>query len=262
ALPVGFGSNVPGIPPDFQYAGSKYAPLPNSSLSADYGLYDNDDEDWHDTLFDSASPRRIPGFLIFMVIICIAVFLLCGRDRRSRIYRKLIFPFHNNRGGATNRKRKLFGGSKLPFFNTHSGPTYERVLEDGSRAPNDFELGPVDGDHSDDNDHSDSSEDSRAGRSSGWATPRLKFNGFENSSGAYFDNVVSQGVGLGLTPASNSNAMDRSGLVVRTESRERLGPLGASVGMCGLGSAVGGRRSRAGSPVRFKSPLMTPLAED
>lgn len=260
ALPVGFGSNVPGIPPDFQYAGSKFTPSPNSSSSADDALYDNDDEDWHDTLFDSASPRRIPGFLIFLIIICIAVFLLCGRDRRSRIYRKFTSPFHNNRGGPTNRKRKLFGGTKLPFFNTLSG--YERVLEDGSSAPNDFELelGPVNADHSDDNDHSDSSEGSRAGRSSGWATPRVKINGFGNE---YFDNVVSQGVGLGLTtPAISSNAMDRSGLVVRTESRERLGPLGAGVGAAGLGGAVGGRRSRAGSPVRFKSPLMSPLAED
>ena len=262
SLPVGFGSNVPGIPPDFQYAGSRFAPSPNASSSADDATDDDGGDDWHDTLFDSAPSRRIPGFLIFLIIICIAVFLLCGRDRRTRIYRKFVSPFRSNRGGATNRKRKLFNG-KLPFFSTQSGPNYERVLEDGSSAHHDFELGTVDADNSDDNEHSDSSEGSRAGRTSGWATPRVKINGFDNGSGGYFDNIVSQGVGLGLTtPGLSANAMDRSGLVVRTDSRERLGPLGTGVGVGGVAGAVGGRRSRAGSPIRFKSPLMTPLAED
>jgi len=259
--PVGFGSNVPGIPPDFQYAGSRYAPAPNASSNAD----DDNGDDWHDTLFDSTPSRRIPGFLIFMIIVCIAVFLLCGRDRRTRLYRKLTSPFHptRTRGGATNRKRRLFHG-KLPFFTTHSGPVYERVLEDGSAASSsalhDFELGAVDADPADENDHSDSSEGSHAGRTSGWATPRVKINGFEKGYAGYSDNVLSQGVGLGLTaPGMSSNAMDRSGLVVRTESRERWGPLGGGSGVAG---GVGGRRSRTGSPVRFKSPLMTPLAED
>lgn len=286
SLPVGFGSNVRGIPPDFQYAGSKYAPAPNTSSSTN----DNDTgDDWHDTLFDSTPSRRIPGFLIFMIIIGIALFLLCGRDRRTRLYRKLasLHPFHPTRTrlGPSNhhRKRKLFTPT-LPFFSTttstHPGPVYERLLEAGSAAGSssalhNFELAPVlDPDPSDDTDHSDSSDGSRAGRSSGWATPRLKINGFDKGhghghghgllGGGYFDNVVSQGVGLGLSAPGgmSSNAMDRSGLVVRTESRERLGPAGIGIGSVGSGGGVGGRRSRAGSPVRFKSPLMSPLAED
>ncbi len=48
---------------------------------------------------------------------------------------------------------------------------------------------------------------------------------------------------------------DRAGLVVRTESRERL-QAGPNLQMLGAG-----RRSRAGSPTRMKSPLMTPLEE-
>ena len=72
-------------------------------------------------------------------------------------------------------------------------------------------------------------------------------------SNAYFNNSpeIGQSVGLGLS--HNVGAFDRSGLVVRTESRERLGP---NLQMLGAG-----RRSRAGSPTRMKSPLMTPLEE-
>jgi hypothetical protein len=99
---------------------------------------------------------------------------------------------------------------------------------------------------SDDNEYSDSSEGSRVGRASGLATPRMNVVNFDAGNNTYFDVQPVQGVGLGLSAHS---AMDRSGLVVRTESRERLQMLGA------------GRRSRTGSPTRMKSPLMTPLEE-
>ena len=236
-LPVGFGSNVPGVPSDFQYAGMKYAPLPDAALEDDFaGEVADEVVEWQETLFDSDSPRRIPGFILFLVIVCIAVFLLCGRDRRSRIYRKLSGVLGRSGG---KRKRffsgKLFGGS---------GGTYERVLESGEAA-NEFELGEADSE----NDNSDSSDGTRVGRSSGWATPRLKV-GFEQNPGSYFDHIPPQGVGLGLgPPLILGNAMDRSGLVVRTDSRERLTP----------GPINTGKRSRTGSPSRMKSPLMTPL---
>ena len=81
-------------------------------------------------------------------------------------------------------------------------------------------------------------------------TPKVNVSAFESNN--YFDgSPVQAGIGLGLN--NFPNAMDRSGLVVRTESRERLGP---SLQMLGAG-----RRSRAGSPTRMKSPLMTPLEE-
>ncbi|KAI9732123.1 MAG: Golgi apyrase [Cirrosporium novae-zelandiae] len=223
SLPVGFGSNVPGIPEDFQYAGGRYRPLPNTSYTDD--LYSDDDgEDWHTALFDTDSPRRIPGFLIFMLIVCIAVFLLCGKGRRIRIYRKLgINP------PSSSKRRRFFTG-KL-FSNGSSATSYEH-LEAGP-DPSEFELGDVE------SDHSNSSEETRAGRTSGLATPH--FNLEKPVGGSYFDYPPP-------TP------MDRSGLVVRTESRERLlSP--------GLGPS-GGKRSRAGSPTRHKSPLMTPLEED
>ncbi len=95
-----------------------------------------------------------------------------------------------------------------------------------------FELGDVD---TDDNEHSDSSEGSRFGRSSGLATPNVTVEMFD--------------------PAMSGSALDRSGLVVRTESRERLVP-------ANLQMLNAGRRSRASSPTRMKSPLMSPLQED
>ncbi|KAI9821794.1 MAG: Golgi apyrase [Pycnora praestabilis] len=237
-LPVGFGSNGPGVPSDFQFAGSALSSSPEVPTIVD----DNDDGNWHKVLFDSDSPRRIPGFIFVLLIICIAVFLLCGRDRRTRIYRRLRSVFGRSR--TSSRRRKFFSGKLLRDGN--SG-IYERVLEDGD-APEDFELGEVDSE----NDHSDSSGASRAARSSGWATPRVKVV-HEHGSSDYFDTALTQGIGLGLNAShSAANAMDRSGLVVRTESRERLV----------LDRPGSGRRSRTGSPNRHhKSPLMAPPEE-
>ncbi|KAI9841449.1 MAG: Golgi apyrase [Thelocarpon superellum] len=238
SLPVGFGSNVAGIPQDFQYAGSKDAPILDLGDSID----DDDQLDWHDTLLKSDSPRRVPGLVLFLLILFIAGFLWCGRDRRTRWYRWIGGAF----GRAPGAKRRRFvPGGKL-FGLGGGGRSYERVMESGEAA-NDFELGDVDSDLED----SDSSNGSRNGRASGWASPRTK-PGFEPTPG-YFDHIVSPSVvvspnsPLGLElPPSIGNAMDRSGLVVRTESRERLGSLGSE------------RRSRATSPTRQKSPL-TPI---
>ena len=234
SLPVGFGSNVPGIPPDFQYAGSKYtSPLADTNPDAKA-----DSEDWHDALFSNSSPRRIPGFLLFLLILSIAIFLLLGRDRRSRLYLKLASLFHSKHTGTNrppSKRRNIFAG-KLPFFPSRSGPgalgTYERVLEVGGAE---FELAEVDSD----NDPSDSSSGSyHAGRTSGWATPRVNVGPYEHGAGSdFFDNAsMGSGVGLGLGPIGN--AMDRSGLLARTESKERL-------------TLVPGKRSRAGSPSKY-----------
>ncbi|OCK78857.1 hypothetical protein K432DRAFT_383558 [Lepidopterella palustris CBS 459.81] len=221
ALAVGFGSNEPGIPSDFQYAGGKYIPL------------SGDDKD---TLFED-SPRRIPGLLIFLLIVCVALFILCGRDRRKTVRHKVRHMF--SRGSGPLKHRRGFGGK---LFGLGTSPSYERVLESGEGADN-FELGEVDSD----NEQSDSSEGSRVGRTSGWATPQIKA-GFEPAAPAYFDNPVTQGAGLGLSPPSVfNNPMGRGGLMARTDSRERL--------------AGSGHRSRTGSPSRMRSPMMTPLKE-
>ena len=144
------------------------------------------------------------------------------------------------RGSGSLKRRHGFRGR---LFGLSNSPTYERVLESGENA-NEFELGEVDSD----NDHSDSSEGSRVGRTSGWATPQIKA-GFDHGPSNYFDNnLVTQGAGLGLGPPSVfSNAIERGGLIARTDSKERM-----------VGS---GHRSRASSPTRMRSPMMTPLKE-
>ncbi|KAJ5599746.1 hypothetical protein N7450_000813 [Penicillium hetheringtonii] len=243
ALPVGFGSNIPGVPEDFQY--------PSVALLPDSDSFHS--EHWHDALFDGDSPRRIPGFLLFLFIVVLASFFLCGRSRRLRIYHRV-----NNilrRGGPSHpnhpKKRKPFGGI-LPFLNRNS-TSYERVLEEGAEE---FDLGATDSDGSD----ADGGRPSDAGsaslrppkRASSWGsgnnTPSLKYT---------FDNSSSGTIGLGISGGSGV-AMDRAGLVVRTESRDHLAPIA-------LGPTTNGRRSRAGSPTRShhqKSPSMTPLADE
>lgn len=255
--PVGFGSNIPnGIPPDFQYADFLHSTPQNASTVREPPS-DSNKEDWHDTLFSGQTPRRIPGFLLFILILCFAFYLLCGRDRRTRLFRKVFRPSTSH---THNRKRRFFPHLKVPFFrssNSSSGGAYERVLEDGALADQ-FELGRVadtadnDSDLDVENENSDDSAGSWTVKSSGWATPRIVGgnNGAAGVIGAgvggggegYFDQHGGKGIGLGI---SNNNPMGRSGLVGRTESRERLVTMGGEVGM--------GRKSRRGSPTRGKS---------
>ncbi|KAH6663117.1 nucleoside phosphatase family-domain-containing protein [Halenospora varia] len=243
AGPVGFGSNVVGIPVDFQEAGSNSNPVPIGE----------EDESWSEAaedLAEKAHSRSTPGFLLFMLILIFIGYMFRKRERRMRFYRGVSTTFRRGRRPGSPRKggRGFFGAGKL--FGGRSSANYERVLEDGEAA-GEFELGDVD---SDENENSDSSESSRLGRASGLATPRMNVMNFDNGSSTYFDpNAGTPGIGLGLNGMPMHNAMDRSGLVVRTESRERLAP---SLQMLGAG-----RRSRAGSPTRMKSPLMTPLEE-
>lgn len=252
--PVGFGSNTPSIPPDFQYAGSPTSTFPTNISTSPNIEPDTNGDHWHDTLFRGSSPRRIPGFLLFLLILCVATFLLCGRDRRQRLYRK--FRSFPRSSSSPRRKRNLLAG-KIPFLRPSSSGagSYERVLEDGT-AHTDFELGSLD-DDSDDNEASDSSG---ASKTSGWATPRVQVQGLDTPSmtfsggGEYFGSrpgsstgQLGQGIGLGI----GLNPMSRSGLVGRTESKDWL------VGMVGVGDGGGGKRSRRGSPSRRgKSPGM------
>ncbi|KAE8159369.1 nucleoside phosphatase family-domain-containing protein [Aspergillus tamarii] len=239
-LPVGFGSNVAGVPNDFQYPSTELLPNPEGLHGAN----------WHDALLNARSSRRVPGLVLFLLIMIMMIFFLCGRSRRSRMFHKI----NNLFGGRTHpsypKKRKFFGG-KLPFFGPRS-PSYERVLEDGA---NEFDLGGIVSGRSslDVNRLSDNESASflPPKRASSWGspTPSLKF-GLDNSSTGT--------IGLGITAGSGINTMDRTGLVVRTESRDHLAPIA-------LGPTSNGRRSRAGSPSRshpHRSPIMTPLSHD
>ncbi|KAF2009953.1 putative nucleoside diphosphatase [Aaosphaeria arxii CBS 175.79] len=213
-LAVGFGSNEDGIPENFQYPGGAYLPYPDTD--DDHLLADNS--------------RRIPGLIIFVLIIFVIIFTACGRERRQSAGKKLgqLFGRGSGRHGSSRRRRglagKLFGSS---------APSYERVLESGEGA-DDFELGSVDSNS--DHEQSDSSDGSRLGRTSGWATPQIKATqATPGTPGVDSDNIVSQGGNLGLGPPAYANAIDRGGLMSRTESRERLA------------------RSRPSSPGRLRS---------
>ncbi|KFY38834.1 hypothetical protein V494_04191 [Pseudogymnoascus sp. VKM F-4513 (FW-928)] len=239
-LPVGFGANVPsGISDDFQRAGSSYSPWKGG----------DDDDDWDDKILDKASKPSI-GLFIMVFILGFLFYIFRKKERRSRVYGKISSAIRRSR--TKKGGRSFFNTSKL--FGRKSG-YYERVLEEGDGV-NDFELTEVDSDDS--NEASDGSEGSSGARASGLATPKL--NVVNYGDGNFFSPVGTHGFhadGSHHTLSSNHllpNAMDRSGLVVRTESRERLAPSLTSVGS-------GRSRSRAGSPTR-KSPIMSPVDED
>ena len=250
ALPVGFGSNIVGIPSDFQYAGG-HPPL-RTNITHDHDPHASNDEveGWRDTLFEGNDQRRLPGFFLFMAIVWIAVFLLCGKDRRTRIYLKLLSLSPFSRTRRPGRRKGLFA-SKSSYLTPRpqNAGQRDRLLDDGIPS-DDLELGTLD-DLIVDDEHSDSSAGScNTGKSSGWATPSIRPpNDLPNTRGEYSDSIVAQGVGLGLGPV---NVMGRSGLFVRTESRERLNG----------GGMVEGRKSRRGSPTRFKTPMMGVGEED
>ncbi|KAI8942487.1 hypothetical protein NX059_000553 [Plenodomus lindquistii] len=220
ALAVGFGSNVAGIPADFQYPGG--TPL----------AYESDDN-WHRLFVEN--PQRVPAFFIMIFMIIFIFCLILGKERRASVMKFFVNLLPKKQGkDPLHRRRRI---SPLKMFGLGGGassnPTYERVdLEDGT-ATNEFELQEAYVDSSDDNELSDSSDGSKLGRTSGWATPQIQK---EAAGGAYFGgggDVLTQGVGLGLGPQS---AFNRAGLMARTESSERI-------------------RSRASSPKRGKGGL-------
>ncbi|KAH8705446.1 putative nucleoside diphosphatase [Talaromyces proteolyticus] len=234
ALPVGIGSNEPGIPPDFQYPSVELVPGPGPLVE--------ESDSWHESLFGGESPRRIPGVLLFLLIVIIVLFFLCGRNRRLRMYHRLRTLF--KRGDSSRSRRRLLG-PKLPFIG-RSSAAYERVLEDGGP---DFELSGVDTDSDDDVQNrstyspSQSKRHSLKGSTTGLSSqaPPFKFE---------LGNISSTSIGLGIAP---SNALDRQGLVIRTESREHLVP-----------TATTGSRSRTVSPTRSyrKSPMLRPVSDE
>ncbi|RAL12866.1 putative nucleoside diphosphatase (Ynd1) [Aspergillus homomorphus CBS 101889] len=244
ALPVGFGSNVAGVPSDFQYPSAELLPDPEGTHNGS----------WRDAMLEGSSSRRVPGLILFLLILVVAAFFLCGRSRRLKLYHKV----HNFFGGGgpsrpSYPKKRRFLGGKLPFFGPRS-PTYERVLEDGAVA---YDLGETASSRSSFDggrpSEADSSKFPAPKRASSWGsgsnTPTFKY---------ALDNSSSVTIGLGITPSPGVSAMDRHGLVVRTESRDHLAPVA-------LGPTTNGRRSRAGSPSRShpnKSPVMTPLTDE
>ncbi|KAK4042805.1 nucleoside phosphatase family-domain-containing protein [Parachaetomium inaequale] len=241
--PVGFGSNVDGTPHDFQFAGSSWKPMGNQTS--------DDDDDWGldaEDILDKAKVKSTTGFFAFVALLLLFLYFFRKRDRRMRLYsrvnsvlRRPRRPGHkgSSAGGLSGLATKLFGGGRR----SSSGGAYERVMEEGQA--NQFELGDVESD--DANEYSDSSDSSKSAASS--SSRRLGL-----SSGLATPQVVDHHYHHGLASPTVS-ALDRSGLVVRTDSRERLA-LPPHLALSGVG-----RRSRAGSPTRMKSPLISPLQE-
>ncbi|KAK4662911.1 Golgi apyrase [Podospora pseudopauciseta] len=259
--PVGFGGNVvsgKAVPDDFQFAGSSWRPVGGDNGKHHNGTVGGDDDDWDldaEDILDRARTRGGQmGFWVFLGLVGLVMWWFRKRERRMRVYSRVRgltrrrrshtgkYVPGGNRSPLTKLTTKLFGGR------SSSGGGYERVMEEGELDR--FELGDVasssgSGEYSDEDSSSDHSRGSKAGsqfgRSSGLATPTATSGG--GLGGGYgFETVTTVGGGM--------SALNRSGLVVRTDSRERLSlPLSGGVG------GVTGRRSRAGSPTRMKSPL-------
>lgn len=177
------------------------------------GREDDDDDDDDDSILKPS--HSTSGLFFFIILLIVIGYLLRKPDRRRRIMssiRGYRKPGNGKRYRSLSFMDRIFG---------RNAPSYDRVMEEGD-AP-EFELGDME---SEDNEQSDSSESSRHGQ----VAPRFNIDRADD-----------------MKPPS---AIDRAGMVVRTESCERLGPSPQMLNA--------GRRSRAGSPTR-KSPLMTPI---
>jgi Golgi apyrase len=199
ALAVGFGSNEPGIPTDFQFPGGTFHHYESES-------------NWHRLFIEN--PRRIPAFFLMMFIFGFIIAIIIGKERRASVRKFVMKPFTPKQGkDPLHRRRNQSFAAKL--FNFGRSQDYERVDLENPDATNDFELADIDSD----NEHSDSSDGSRFGRTSGWATPSTKTDSAGYFGSAANGDMLSQGVGLGLGPP---NALARGGLLSRTDSRERM----------------------------------------
>ncbi|KAL9109542.1 MAG: hypothetical protein Q9227_005878 [Pyrenula ochraceoflavens] len=184
SLPVGFGANQAGIPQDFQYPGGSkstsissnaseiFIPEPEPEPEPDS---DSLSDQIKDSLFDADSPRRIPGFILFLFMVSIVLFFLLGRERRSRLYQKL--PL------VSASKRRNLGGPKIPFL-FRTSPSYDRLMEGGQLPSADqFELDDID------------SESSTSSPSSSMRRTHLSRGAFGASASASNVNLIAQNGG-------------------------------------------------------------------
>ncbi|KKA28317.1 hypothetical protein TD95_003022 [Thielaviopsis punctulata] len=197
ALPVGFGSNEPGVPKDFEHAGSSELASGDDSLAV------------------SPPSQSFSSMLLFFIAVAALAYVLRKRDRRAQVF-ALVKGFWHNKRPSSPRKNDIPGLGFMRSLFRRNSASYERVLEEG--GADEFELADTDGN---DSDVSSGSMTRRVA-----SMPRI--------------NVTNQA-------GSPVSKIDRSGLVVRTESREQL----ALPQMLNAG-----RRSRTGSPTRNKSPLV------
>ena len=277
-LPVGFGTNVakPGEEVHFEEAGGQ-PDLPPPPFPSAPALPDDTDTDtdadtddeggsWHSNLLNTSHlPRRTPGILMFLLIVVLAGLLLCGRERRANLFRKITRTFKrrsNSSPTGSPRYRRGPGASrltsKLPFGLGGSGKDargkYESVMEEGDMPhPGDFELGAMSSGSSDGGSIDNDSMRNAAGAAGRSDRRHHRGGGQRPGSGSnipYSDNPP----GVGGAPSRAQAA--GGGLTVRTStagSRERLSS----------DSGVGtGHISRNASPSRLRTPLTPTYKEN
>ncbi|RKF71400.1 Golgi apyrase [Golovinomyces cichoracearum] len=245
ALPVGFGPNLGG-PESFQEAGS------NFELISRNGTEDTWTEAAEE-LAEKAQSQSTHSLLIFMLIIMAIWFFFRKRDKRLRLrraarrLRRSSSPVKVNRGFLCNSGKYL--GSLVSVYHDKSLDEEESIVK--------LELGEVE---TDENNLSDSYGKGVNVRGLGQVLPKVNVVNVD-SGNIYFDGTlggVCDDVGLGVSSSGDTNAFHRAGLAVRTESRDRSTTASSCVGNRKI--LVSGR-SRAGSPTRGKSPLLSSLEE-
>lgn len=220
----------------------------------------------HSTNYGTFS-RRIPGLILFLLILIVAAFLICGRDRRTAIIHRLLSLIgRSGRPGKRRPKPSLGSSLSSKIFGTSSNQSYERVNNldggpyDTPTNNNDVELGDFITASDSDSDSAVSTTRNN-GRTSGWATPKAGYESPQLSHSSPRGRGYFEGVHV-VPPTPSSMPLQMSpqqqvslppGLGARTASREMLvpGPLLRSASRNG---------SRAASPSR-RSGLITPVKE-
>ncbi|KAK2593477.1 Golgi apyrase [Conoideocrella luteorostrata] len=190
------------------------------SVPLSLSSYSNKDDPDADEIV-SVHGNTMYNVLGLMLLFFLMAFLLRKPDRRRQILGAI--PWRRRYSGRKPRR----GRGLINTVFCRRSANYERVLEEGDAS--EYELDAA----SDELEGSDTSEASRVNRYAGAGTPKVNSDRFDD-----------------IHPPS---VMDRTGLVVRTESREHL--------TTNLQMLNAGRRSRAGSPTRLKSPFMIPLQD-
>lgn len=199
SLPVGLGSTVSGIVADFEPSGSPQMTQPVDEADVQLGR--------------NYAGSRIGIMVLILVGVALSIVLLCSRDKRRSLIRKLTVTSRLRRRSSGRGVMKWVIGFSRRLFKREP-ITYERIVEEGAYGESGFvDIGE------------DDSDDSRSQQSPSSLGLRI----LKESHGR---------IGEGIADMS----IDRSGLVVRTDSRDRLT---SAVQMQNMG-----RRSRTGSPTR------------
>jgi len=200
-LPVGLGRNLPGVPLDFEYLPGTFS----DGLDSDSKTY----------MAGGQMRPRTTLPILFLIGLVLALVLICRRERRTKIYARLVSaPRHYRRRCCPRLTGRIFPFARKLFGDNRN--VYERILEEGGAG--EHSLSEID------TDDSEAFGGPLTAMSSGLLTPKTTAERFEEAHTGLF--------------------LGRNGLAARTEGRERLAVQAQILNI--------GRRSRAGSPARAK----------